>query len=75
MTKLPRPSGKEMITFLVRQGFQLIRISGSHHFFEREQEHTCVPVHGNETLKIGTLRSILRDIDMTPSVFEQLWNE
>jgi hypothetical protein len=28
-------------------------------------------VHGNHSLKIGTLRSILRDINLAPAEFEQ----
>jgi predicted RNA binding protein YcfA (HicA-like mRNA interferase family) len=28
-----------------------------------------VPVHGNRPLKTGTLRKILRDIDVTPAEF------
>ncbi len=31
--------------------------------------------HGNETLKMGTLRGILRDIEMSPDEFTRLWNE
>lgn len=72
---MPRPSGKEMVAFLVRQGFEVVRIRGSHHFLLHDQERTCVPVHGNSNLKTGTLRKILRDIDMSPSVFEQLWHD
>jgi len=34
-----------------------------------------VPVHGNQSLKIGTLRSILRDIDISPADFIQRWSE
>jgi predicted RNA binding protein YcfA (HicA-like mRNA interferase family) len=34
--------------------------------------HTTVPVHGNRNLKIGTLRSILRDIEISAAEFEQL---
>jgi predicted RNA binding protein YcfA (HicA-like mRNA interferase family) len=74
VASLPRPSGKEMIRFLESQGFSVIRVRGSHHFLERGSQHTSVPIHGNQTLKIGTLRSILRDIDMSPSEFEKLWN-
>jgi predicted RNA binding protein YcfA (HicA-like mRNA interferase family) len=29
-----------------------------------------VPVHRNRTLALGTLRKILRDIDMAPDEFE-----
>ncbi len=75
MANLPRPSGKDLVRFLERQGFVVIRIRGSHHFLERGDARTCVPVHGNETLKIGTLRSILRDIGLSPTEFENKWNE
>ena len=61
-----------MIQFLERQGFSLIRVRGSHHFLDRHGVHTTVPVHGNLPLKIGTLRSILRDIQLSPSEFERL---
>lgn len=73
MGKLPRLSGKEMVGFLAKQGFSVIRIRGSHHFLEREDHRTSVPVHGNRPLKIGTLRSLLRDIGMSPTEFEDRW--
>ncbi|GAC1467828.1 MAG: hypothetical protein NVSMB9_09860 [Isosphaeraceae bacterium] len=75
MGKLPRPSGQEMVRFLKRQGFALLRIRGSHHFLGRGDQRTCVPVHGNSPLKIGTLGGILRDIDLSPSDFEQQWRD
>ncbi len=75
MPKLPRPSGKELVRFLVRQGFSVVRIRGSHHYMARGDFHTTVPVHGNETMKIGTLRGILRDIEMSPKEFTRLRNE
>ena len=75
MAKLPRPTGQEMVSFLQRQGFTLIRVRGSHHFMERVPHRTSVPVHGSRTLKIGTLRSILRDVGISPSEFERLWSE
>ncbi len=74
MANLPRPSGKEMVRFLERQGFNLIRVRGSHHFMERGDVRTTVPVLGNQTLKIGTLRGILRDIGMSPTEFEAAWS-
>jgi predicted RNA binding protein YcfA (HicA-like mRNA interferase family) len=73
--RLPRPTGKDLIAFLRRQGFVEVRIHGSHHFLDRGDLRTCVPAHGGETLKIGTLRGILRDIRMSPSEFERLWEE
>lgn len=71
MGKLPRLTGKEMLRFLEQSGFLLVRIRGSHHFLKNGGIHTCVPVHGNANLKIGTLRSILRDIDLSPAGFEE----
>lgn len=69
MAKLPRITGREMMRFLERKGFQRLRVRGSHHFLERGDQRTSVPVHGNHPLKIGTLRSILRDINLSPTDF------
>ncbi|MBM3768366.1 MAG: addiction module toxin, HicA family [Acidobacteria bacterium] len=74
MPKLPRPSGAEMVRFLESQGFTILRIRGSHHFMARGEVCTTVAVHGRETLKIGTLRGILRDIDLSPNEFAKIWN-
>jgi hypothetical protein len=35
---------------------------------------TTVPVHGMQNLRIGALRGILRDIDISPAEFERLWD-
>jgi predicted RNA binding protein YcfA (HicA-like mRNA interferase family) len=69
MAKLPQVAGQEMVRFLEREGFQLLRVRGSHHFMARDELRTSVPVHGNRPLKIGTLRGILRDIQLSPSEF------
>ncbi len=69
MVRMPRVSGKEIVDFLLRRGFTLKRVRGSHHFLESGAHRTCVPVHGNRPLKIGTLRSILRDIQLSPAEF------
>ncbi|MBL9082566.1 MAG: type II toxin-antitoxin system HicA family toxin [Planctomycetales bacterium] len=71
MVRLPRITGSEMVRFLQRSGFQLLRVRGSHHFLERHDLRTTVPVHGSQVLKIGTLRSILRDIQLSPEDFER----
>ena len=75
MAKLPRSTGREMVRILQRQGFRLVGVRGSHHFFERGDMRTTVPVHGNRNLKIGTLRSILRDVDISPAEFERLLHD
>ena len=69
MAKLPRVTGQQMVRFLQREGFQLLRVRGSHHFLSKEPLRTSVPVHGNRELKVGTMRGILRDIQISPSEF------
>ncbi|MBI1812532.1 type II toxin-antitoxin system HicA family toxin [Candidatus Peregrinibacteria bacterium] len=74
MGKLRRTTGKALVRFLRRQGFALRRITGSHHIMGKGEKHTSVPVHGNDTLKLGTLTGILSDIEMSNEEFERLWN-
>lgn len=74
MAKLPRVSGKEMLRFLMRGGFVVIRVRGSHHVLTRGETDTVVPVHGNRVMAVGTLRKILRDIGVTPDEFEKRLN-
>ena len=62
MTRLPRVSGREVIRALLNGGFALSHIRGSHHYLRKPgtQSLVVIPVHGNRTLPLGTLRSILR---------------
>jgi len=63
-----------MVRFLQLQGFSVVRVRGSHHEMARNEVRTVVPVHSTQTLKIGTLRGILGDIDLSPSDFANLWS-
>lgn len=62
-----------MVRFLKLQGFSIVLIRGSHHIMARQELRTSVPAHGGMTLKIGTLRGILRDIDLSAHDFARLW--
>jgi predicted RNA binding protein YcfA (HicA-like mRNA interferase family) len=73
--KLRDVTGKEMVRFLERQGLSVVRVRGSHHVMASGDRHTVVPVHGNDSLKTGTLRKILRDVQLTPAEFDRLWDE
>jgi predicted RNA binding protein YcfA (HicA-like mRNA interferase family) len=55
-------SGKEFTQILIRHGWQLRRINGSHHIFTKagSPARISVPVHGNESLKIGLLRHLMK---------------
>ena len=67
MAKLPVISGKELIRVLLRNGFAQVRQAGSHVLLEHSDGRiTTIPVHGNKDMPKGTLRGILRDIEITP---------
>ena len=61
MPKTKRMTGKEMKKFLEENGFELDRITSSHFIMKKGDYTTSVPIHKNETLKIGTLNKILKD--------------
>lgn len=73
MPRLPRPTGKEMLAFLEKRGFVLVRMHGSHHVLRNDFLRTSVPIHDNEYLKIGTLYGILHDIRMPVEEFVGEW--
>jgi predicted RNA binding protein YcfA (HicA-like mRNA interferase family) len=55
-------SGKELARLLERYGWQLMRINGSHHIYGKAGSvvRLSVPIHGNESLKIGLLKHLLK---------------
>ncbi|MCX5889781.1 MAG: type II toxin-antitoxin system HicA family toxin [Deltaproteobacteria bacterium] len=55
-------SGKDLIKILERNGYELLRISGSHHIYGKPGSivRLSVPVHGSSPLKIGLLRHLLK---------------
>lgn len=60
-------SGKALCKVVERYGWELKRITGSHHIYAKEGISTIlsIPVHGNRDLPTGTLRSIMKDADLT----------
>ena len=73
MGKLPRLTGKEVITALRKIDFDVIRIRGSHHFVQYPDGRcTVVPVHSGETLGIGLLSQILKDCQVDRDDFSDL---
>ena len=67
MTKLPVISGREMIRVLNRIGFVIVGRKGSHARLKRRRDKeiliVIVPMH--RELARGTLRSILRQANLT----------
>ncbi|HYW05643.1 MAG TPA: type II toxin-antitoxin system HicA family toxin [Longimicrobium sp.] len=55
-------SGKALCRILEQTGWSLLRVNGSHHIYGRpgDPARISVPVHGNQDLKVGLLRHLLR---------------
>ena len=67
MPKLPVVFGKDVIKVLSRIGFQHIRTSGSHAILNKhtEQGKITIPVPFHKELAKGTLKSIMRQAELT----------
>lgn len=69
MDKIPSISGKELCSVLEKDGFKLVRQTGSHRIYQKTTEEGTitipVPVHSNRLLKKGTLHHILKKAGIT----------
>ena len=72
MTKLPRISGRECASALVKLGFHVKRQHGSHIILRRDEPFAQVVVPDHKELDTGTLRAILRQAGIEPSNFQAL---
>jgi predicted RNA binding protein YcfA (HicA-like mRNA interferase family) len=72
MSKLPRVSGEQVVAALQRIGFRVRRQHGSHIIMRRDEPfaQTVVPAH--RELDRGTLRAILRQINLSVEDFIRL---
>jgi predicted RNA binding protein YcfA (HicA-like mRNA interferase family) len=66
-------SGQDVCRILERQGFIEIRRRGSHIVMQKRLQNTTitVPVPDHKELRIGTLRSIIRQSELPRSLFEK----
>lgn len=73
MPKLPTLSGREAIAVLEKNGFSKVRQRGSHIVMQKALQDTTitVPVPDHKELRIGTLRSIIRQSQLPRSSFEK----
>lgn len=53
-------SGKEVVRLLLDHGWVIDRIHGSHYIMVKGSQTITVPVHGNQDLKPGLLKAILK---------------
>lgn len=55
-------SGKVFVKLLEKKGWELRRTKGSHHIYVKEGNpvRISVPIHGNNALKMGLLRHLMK---------------
>ncbi len=55
-------SGAQLARLLEKNGWKLLLVRGSHHIYGKagRTERISVPIHGNQPLKIGLLRHLLK---------------
>jgi len=55
-------SGKDFARLLEKHGWELKRVTGSHHVYAKpgNPARISVPIHGNAALKIGLLKHFLK---------------
>jgi predicted RNA binding protein YcfA (HicA-like mRNA interferase family) len=55
-------TGREFARMIEQRGWQLLRISGSHHIYGKAGGvvRLSVPIHGNRPLKTGLLRHLAK---------------
>jgi predicted RNA binding protein YcfA (HicA-like mRNA interferase family) len=70
--KLKRLSGQEVCAILERHGFRRVRQRGSHNVMQLllDDGTTTVPVPNHAELRLGTLRSIIRQSGVSRGEFE-----
>jgi predicted RNA binding protein YcfA (HicA-like mRNA interferase family) len=60
-------SGKGFAKILEQHGWSLLRVQGSHHIYGKAESEVriSVPVHGNQALKVGLLRHLMKIAGLT----------
>ena len=60
-------SGKRMSALLESKGWNLVRMTGSHHIFVKQGRNVriTVPVHGSRDLKTGLQQAIMKQAGLT----------
>lgn len=62
-------SGKKFCKVLESKGWVLMRVHGSHHIYGKtgSEVRLSIPVHGNQALKIGLLKHLMKMAGLTES--------
>jgi predicted RNA binding protein YcfA (HicA-like mRNA interferase family) len=60
-------AGKDLARVLERHGWTLLRVHGSHHVYGKygSNVRVSIPIHGNESLKVGLLKHLLKSAGLS----------
>lgn len=60
-------SGRDFARIVERHGWNLLRISGSHHIYGKAGSvvRLSIPIHGNQPLKRGLLRHLTKIAELS----------
>lgn len=76
MSKLPLITAKHLEKLILLLGFEFKRQKGSHAFYRHEDgRYTTIPHHKGRIISRPLLRSILKQIDITPEQYLELLNQ
>jgi predicted RNA binding protein YcfA (HicA-like mRNA interferase family) len=70
--KLPTASGRDLVKVALKLGFELRRQKGSHAILRKNEKLLVIPVHGNKSLKTGTLLQILKVLEIDREKLKEL---
>lgn len=73
-SKVPRVTGEEAIKAFCKDGYSIVRITGSHHYLRHPGKPVAlsIPVHKGHTLGVGLLASKIKDAGLTVEEFQRL---
>lgn len=59
-------TGKELAKLAINNGWEEVRVRGSHHHFKKDGVPyiVTIPIRGNKVLKIGLEKKLLRDLNL-----------
>ncbi len=73
MSHLPQVSGKQVVSALLKIGYEVDRQKGSHIILrQKEPPHRRIVVPEHKEIAKGTLRAIIREAGLTVEEFKKL---
>jgi len=67
---MPRVTGAHVVRSLRKVGFEVVRQRGSHVVMKHpDGRGTVVPIHGGETIGVGLMSKIRKDVEIDRETF------